>query len=104
MSGRSPDSQTGISPTTRLRVRPPSLYKVLIHNDDYTTMEFVVEILRRVFKKSFEEATMIMLNVHRSGMGVCGVFTYEIAETKVDMVSILAREKGFPLKCTMEKE
>lgn len=96
--------QSGVSPTTRLRVRPPSLYKVLLHNDDYTTMEFVVEVLRRVFKKSFEEATMIMLNVHRSGMGVCGVFTYEIAETKVDMVSALARERGFPLKCTMERE
>jgi ATP-dependent Clp protease adaptor protein ClpS len=104
MSGRSPDMQSGVSPTTRLRVRPPSLYKVLLHNDDYTTMEFVVEVLRRVFKKSFEEATMIMLNVHRSGMGVCGVFTYEIAETKVDMVSALARERGFPLKSTMERE
>ena len=105
MSRRNPeDIQTGISPTIRQRVRPPSLYKVLLHNDDYTTMEFVVEVLRHVFKKSFEEATMIMLNVHRSGLGVCGVFTYEIAETKVDMVHTLARERGFPLKCTMEKE
>ena len=104
MSRRNSDIQTGISPTIRQRVRPPSLYKVLLHNDDYTTMEFVVEVLRRVFNKSFEDATMIMLNVHRSGLGVCGVFTYEIAETKVDMVHTLARERGFPLKCTMEKE
>ena len=104
MSRRNPDIQIGISPTIRQRVKPPSLYKVLLHNDDYTTMEFVVEVLRRVFNKPFEEATMIMLNVHRSGLGLCGIFTYEIAETKVDMVHTLARERGFPLKCTMEKE
>ena len=104
MSGRNPDIQTRISPTIRQQVKSPSFYRVLLHNDDYTTMEFVVEVLRCVFKKSFEEATMIMLNVHRSGLGVCGIFTYEIAETKVDMVHTLARERGFPLKCTMEKE
>ena len=104
MSDRNPEIQPGFLPATRQRVKPPSLYKVLLHNDDYTTMEFVVEVLRRVFNKSFEEATMIMLNVHRSGLGVCGIFTYEIAETKVDLVHTMARERGFPLKCTMEKE
>jgi len=104
MSEHNPEIHIGTSSKIRQRVRPPFLYKVLLHNDDYTTMEFVVEVLRHVFKRSFEEATMIMLNVHRSGLGVCGVFTYEIAETKVDMVHTLARERGFPLKCTMEKE
>lgn len=104
MSGSNPDTQPGFLPTTRQRVTPPSMYKVLLHNDDYTTMEFVVEVLRRVFKKSFEEATMVMLNVHRSGLGVCGIFTFEIAETKVDLVHTMARERGFPLKCSMERE
>ncbi len=81
----------------------PPMYKVLLHNDDYTTMEFVVELLVTVFHKSFEEATRIMLNVHRSGVGVCGTYTYEIAETKVETVHELASQRGFPLKCSMEK-
>lgn len=80
------------------------MYRVLLHNDDYTTMEFVVEILMVVFNKSVESATEIMLNVHRKGIGVCGVYTHEIAETKVETVSRLAQENGFPLKCTMEEE
>ncbi|MEA1968156.1 MAG: ATP-dependent Clp protease adapter ClpS [Thermodesulfobacteriota bacterium] len=82
----------------------PSMYKVIIHNDDYTTMEFVVKILVNVFGKSLEKASEIMLNVHKQGKGLCGVFTYAIAETKVETVHKLARENGFPLKCTMEKE
>ncbi|MEE4354995.1 MAG: ATP-dependent Clp protease adapter ClpS [Desulfococcaceae bacterium] len=85
-------------------IQEPSMYKVLLHNDDYTTMEFVVEILMFVFNKSSEEATGIMLSVHKKGIGICGVYTYEVAETKVDTVSKLARENGFPLKCTMEEE
>ena len=85
-------------------ITEPPMYKVLLHNDDYTTMEFVVQILRVVFRKSHEEATRIMLNVHQSGIGVCGIFTYEIAETKVDLVHTLAQENQFPLKCTMEKD
>ena len=85
-------------------VTEPPLYRVLLLNDDYTTMEFMVEILRKVFHKSIEEATRIMLNVHQAGVGLCGVFTYEIAETKVETVHALAREHGYPLKCTMEKE
>jgi ATP-dependent Clp protease adaptor protein ClpS len=75
----------------------------LLHNDDYTTMEFVVYILIVVFRKPMEEARQIMLNVHRQGIGVCGIFIYEIAETKVETVMQLARQNGYPLKCSMEK-
>ncbi|HDL08632.1 MAG TPA: ATP-dependent Clp protease adapter ClpS [Desulfobacteraceae bacterium] len=89
---------------TRDEVTEPPMYRVLLHNDDYTTMEFVVEVLMFVFNKSTEESTRIMLNVHRQGMGLCGLYTYEIAETKVDAVHNLARERGFPLKCSMEKD
>jgi len=83
-------------------LREPEMYKVLLHNDDYTTMDFVVEVLMTVFSKDFQEATRIMLDVHRNGVGLCGVYTYEIAETKVETVHVLARENGYPLKCTME--
>jgi ATP-dependent Clp protease adaptor protein ClpS len=82
----------------------PPIYKVLLHNDDYTTMEFVVEVLMHVFNKPVAEATRIMLNVHKQGVGLCGYYSYEIAETKVEAVRVLAVENGFPLKCTMEKE
>jgi ATP-dependent Clp protease adaptor protein ClpS len=102
------EHNTDLTPVVSLRgktkITPPSLYKVLIHNDSYTTMEFVVEILQHVFRKAFEEATMIMLNVHHNGTGVCGLFTHEIAETKVDIVHRLARKRGYPLKCSIEKE
>ena len=81
----------------------PPMYKVLLHNDDYTTMEFVVEILRKVFYKSPAEATHIMLLIHKSGIGVCGVYTSEVAETKVELVHHLARKNGFPLQCSMEE-
>ena len=96
--------QESVTTKDAIETKEPPLYKVLLHNDDYTTMEFVVEILRHIFRKSLEEATTIMLNVHRSGIGCCGLFTYEIAETKIDMVHSYARERGFPLQCTMEKE
>ena len=89
---------------TRDEIDEPPMYKVLLHNDDYTTMEFVVEILMVVFKKSPEESVKIMLNVHQKGIGICGVYTYEVSETKVNTVHTLARENGFPLKCTMEEE
>ncbi|MBW1692825.1 MAG: ATP-dependent Clp protease adapter ClpS [Deltaproteobacteria bacterium] len=85
-------------------VREPPMYKVLIHNDDYTTMEFVVEVLMLIFNKSSEEAVGIMLNVHRKGIGICGVYTFEVSETKVNTVHSIARQNGFPLKCTTEKE
>ncbi|MGV8074458.1 MAG: ATP-dependent Clp protease adapter ClpS [Syntrophobacteraceae bacterium] len=81
----------------------PPMYKVILHNDDYTTMEFVVEILEKVFYKSPAEATQIMLLVHKNGAGVCGVYTTEMAETKVEIVHHLARKNGFPLQCSMEE-
>jgi len=82
----------------------PPLYRVLLLNDDYTTMEFVVQVLMTVFNKSVAEATRIMLSVHHRGVGVCGLYPYEVAETKVETVHALARERGYPLKCTMERE
>ena len=87
-----------------IRLEEPPMFKVLLHNDDYTTMEFVVEVLVTVFNKSPEEAMEIMLNVHKKGIGICGVFTYELAETKVAIVVDLAKASEFPLRCTMEKE
>ena len=89
---------------TQTRARKPSMYKVLMLNDDYTPMEFVVHVLERFFSKSREEATQIMLHVHRRGVGVCGVFTYEVAETKVNQVTEFARRNQHPLRCTMEKD
>jgi len=93
-----------IATKTRTRTKRPSLYRVLILNDDYTPMEFVVYVLERFFQKSPEEATRIMLHVHQHGVGVCGIFTYEVAETKVAQVMELARRNEHPLQCTMEKE
>lgn len=103
MTGYDPETEEKVVSETEQEVGEPPMYRVLLHNDDYTTMEFVVELLMYIFNKSFEEATSIMLNVHRSGKGVCGTYTYEVAETKVEMVHQLARERGFPLKSTMEK-
>ncbi|MDA3787655.1 MAG: ATP-dependent Clp protease adapter ClpS [Desulfobacula sp.] len=82
----------------------PPMYKVILHNDDYTSMEFVVQILITVFGKSLEKATKIMLNVHNKGKEICGIYTRQIAETKIETVHNLASNKGFPLKSTMEKE
>ncbi len=104
MNEYSPEVEEEVTHETKDEVREPSMFRVLLHNDDYTTMEFVVEILIIVFNKSPEEAVEIMLNVHRKGIGMCGVYTYEVSETKVNIVHVLARENGFPLKCTMEKE
>ncbi|HWA01187.1 MAG TPA: ATP-dependent Clp protease adapter ClpS [Caulobacterales bacterium] len=97
-------SQTGVGTKTRTRTKKPALYRVLLLNDDYTPMEFVVYVLERFFNKTREEATTIMLHVHQNGVGVCGVFTYEVAETKVAQVLDLARRNEHPLQCTMEKE
>ncbi len=88
--------------TTKLE--EPKRYKVFLLNDDYTTMDFVIDVLQEVFHKSYEEAVEIMLTVHKKGKGLCGVYTYEIAETKVDQVHRLARAHEFPLKATMEEE
>ena len=95
---------TGVVTRTRPRTKKPSNYKVLMLNDDYTPMEFVVHVLERFFNKSREDATRIMLHVHQKGVGICGVFTYEIAETKVAQVMDFARQHQHPLQCTMEKE
>jgi ATP-dependent Clp protease adaptor protein ClpS len=89
---------------TLTRTKKPSLYRVLLLNDDYTPMEFVVYVLERFFQKNREEATTIMLHVHQNGVGLCGVYTYEVAETKVAQVLDLARRHEHPLQCTMEKE
>lgn len=99
-----PDRQTGVATRTRPKTKKPSMYRVIMLNDDFTPMEFVVEVLMRIFNKSPEEATQIMLHVHQNGVGVCGVFTFEIAETKVAQVMDLARRAQHPLQCTMEKE
>ncbi len=96
--------QSGVMLKTRPQTQKPSLYKVLILNDDYTPMEFVVHILERFFNKTKQEATDVMLHVHRRGVGLCGVFTYEVAETKVNQVMDFARANEQPLQCTMEKE
>jgi ATP-dependent Clp protease adaptor protein ClpS len=85
------------------KTKKPALYKCILLNDDYTPMEFVVEILKQIFHKAHAEATRIMLHVHQNGMGVAGVYPYEIAETKVRTVEELARESQYPLKCVMEK-
>ncbi len=96
--------QTGVITRAEPKTKKPSLYKVLLLNDDYTPMEFVVHVLERFFNKSREEATRIMLHVHQRGIGVCGVYTYEVAETKVTQVMDFARQHQHPLQCTMEKE
>ena len=98
------DRQTGLLLKPRPKTKKPSMYKVLLLNDDYTPMEFVVHILERFFNKNRQEATDVMLHVHRRGVGICGIFTYEVAETKVAQVMDFARSQEQPLQCTMEKE
>lgn len=93
-----------IKTDTRIKTRKPDLYKVLLLNDDYTTMDFVVYILEIVFHKSPVEAAQTMLHVHKRGSGIAGIYTKDIAETKINIVHELAQENGFPLKCIMEKE
>ena len=95
---------TGIATKVREKTKKPSLYKVLLLNDDYTPMEFVVHVLQMIFGKNPEEATNIMLMVHQKGIGVCGVYTFEIAESKVTEVIDYARKNEHPLQCTLEKE
>ena len=94
----------GLATKTKVRTQRPSLYKVLLLNDDYTPMEFVVHVIERFFGKSREDATQIMLHVHHKGVGICGVYTFEVAETKVARVIEYARQNQHPLQCTMEKE
>ncbi len=98
------DEGSGVATANRAKAKKPSLYKVLLHNDDYTTMEFVVYVLQKHFGKSMAEAQGVMLKVHNDGVGVCGVFTYEVAESKVAKVEREAKENGHPLKCSTEPE
>ncbi|OYY42005.1 MAG: ATP-dependent Clp protease adapter ClpS [Rhodospirillales bacterium 24-66-33] len=102
--GEGDDGRTGALTLTRTRTKKPSMYKVLMLNDDYTPMEFVVDVLQNIFQKNREEATEVMLHVHQKGVGVCGVYTYEIAETKVTQTVDYARKNQHPLQCTLEKE
>lgn len=107
MMAGSPDNEDGVERGVATKVRPktkkPSMYRVLLMNDDYTPMEFVVSILIGIFNKSPEDATRIMLNVHQTGIGTCGVYTFEVAETKVAQVLDAAKRNQHPLQCTLEK-
>lgn len=96
-------TKVGVATKTKTRPKKPSQYKVLMLNDDYTPMEFVVIVLKRFFKMDMEEATRVMLHVHQRGVGVCGVFPYEVAETKVNQVMDFAKQNQHPLQCTLEK-
>lgn len=98
------EPDTVVITDSKQQLKKPPLYKVLLHNDDYTTMEFVVFILQNVFYKSETDAYRIMMAVHQQGLGVAGVYTYEIAETKIAQVAHMAQEQQFPLLCTMEEE
>jgi len=104
MSDNIPDLQKELTTEIDEHVTEPPLYKVLLHNDDFTTKAFVVEILMAIFNKSLEEATRLMWHVHKNGIGVCGIYTFEVAETKTKQVTTLARENGFPLKLSLEEE
>ena len=96
-------SDTGVVVRTKPKTKKPAMYQVIMLNDDYTPMEFVILVLERFFNKSSDEATQIMMHVHQKGVGVCGVFTFEVAETKVQQVMDLARQHQHPLQCTLEK-
>ncbi|UCG78052.1 MAG: ATP-dependent Clp protease adapter ClpS [Nitrospirota bacterium] len=104
MSEEKPKYGTVVEEKTEHKVKKPPMFKVFLLNDDYTTMEFVVEVLTHVFHKNRTEATQIMLHVHKRGVGLCGVYSREIAETKVEQVHTLAKEHEFPLRCTIERE
>ena len=104
MPGREYGFEEEVATESRERLKKPPLFRVLLHNDDFTTMEFVVYVLESVFQKTDSDAVRIMLNVHNEGVGVAGVYTYEVAETKVTQVMDLARQNQHPLQCTIEKE
>ena len=97
------DPQRGVLLNTKPKTKKPSLYKVILLNDDYTPMEFVIYIIEKLFNKNHEEATRIMLHVHQNGLGICGIYTYEVAETKSKAVINLAKSNQHPLQCTIEK-
>lgn len=99
---RDEEGKSGIAVARKVKTERPRLWKILMHNDDYTTMEFVVHILQKLFQKTRPEAQAIMLEIHTRGLGVCGIFTYEVAESKKEKAMKYARESGHPLKCTLE--
>ncbi|MHC1548971.1 ATP-dependent Clp protease adapter ClpS [Phyllobacterium sp. K27] len=103
-NGNGPGRGTAVITRTKPKLKKPSLYRVLILNDDYTPMEFVIHVLERFFQKNKEDATRIMLHVHNHGVGECGVFTYEVAESKMTQVMDYARQNQHPLQCVMEKK
>lgn len=98
------DVQSDVIVKEEKKLKRPYRYKVLIHNDNYTTMDFVVLVLKKYFGKSKAEAMQIMLNIHHQGVGICGIYTYEVAETKCQKVTLFSHQSGHPLKCTIEKE
>jgi ATP-dependent Clp protease adaptor protein ClpS len=104
MGGGAPREEGGVATESEQEVKRPRLYKVLLHNDDYTTMEFVVLVLTSIFHHPEPEAVRIMLQVHQKGIGVAGVYSYEVAEARIAKVARLAREHEFPLRCSMEPE
>ena len=103
MSDEKKDEESGVLTATKPKTKRPPLYKVLLLNDDYTPMEFVVMVLKRFFGMDLEQATRVMLHVHQKGVGICGIFPYEVAETKVNQVMDFARQNQHPLQCTLEK-
>ena len=103
MGGAGRESAGSVITEKKQQTKQPSMYKVLLHNDDYTTMDFVGMVLETIFHKSAEEATLIMLNVHEQGVGVAGVYPRDVAETKAILVHDLARKNEYPLKCSLEK-
>jgi ATP-dependent Clp protease adaptor protein ClpS len=96
------DEQSGVATIKKVKLQAPRMHKVIMHNDDYTTMEFVIHVLEKYFNKNTTEAHAIMLEVHTRGFGICGLFTFEVAESKVAKVIKYARENGHPLKCSTE--
>lgn len=99
---KSGEGDPGIAVADKVKVQKPSMYKVLMHNDDYSTMEFVIHVLQKFFGKTYDDAHAIMLKVHHEGIGMCGVYTFEVAESKVSKVNKYSRGKGHPLKCSYE--
>ncbi|MES2527715.1 MAG: ATP-dependent Clp protease adapter ClpS [Bdellovibrionota bacterium] len=102
MSDPNREEQSGVATEKKIKLQQPRMYKVLMHNDDYTTMDFVIHVLEKYFQKAAPEAHAIMLEVHTRGFGVCGIYTYEVAESKTAKVIKYARENGHPLKCSTD--
>ena len=103
MNMNNTEHQADVFTRDEISIDEPRLFKVLLHNDNYTTMDFVVQVLENIFHKPPAEATQIMMNVHKKGIGVCGIFSYDVAESKVAQVHMMAKQNQFPLKCSMEE-